>query len=220
MVGDYNGGLTREQFLFYEIRTVATLLQQGLSRNEILEKIKQENLFQFPTERMISSIANTCFKRIDALESETLVYPLANAPADVAKQINLYAMMKYNRIVWDFMTTVIAEKFRTQEFDFSKKDLNVFFFRLQEQNDSVASWSDSTINKIKQVLTRTLVECEYLDSIRATQLNSVTIAPELEDELRTSNEKAALAAFKLFFLKHSETVFRKSEIACEPYENC
>ena len=77
MVGDYNGGLTREQFLFYEIRTVATLLQQGLSRDEILEKIKQENLFQFPTERMISSIANTCFKRIDALESETLVYHLA-----------------------------------------------------------------------------------------------------------------------------------------------
>lgn len=198
MVGDYNGGLTREQFLFYEIRTVAALLQQGLSRDELLGKIKQENLFQFPTERMISSIANTCFKRIDALESETLVYHLANAQADVAKQINLYAMMKYNRIVWDFMTTVIAEKYRTQEFEFSKKDLNVFFFRLQEQNDTVASWSDSTINKIKQVLTRTLVECEYLDSIRATQLNPVTIAPELEDEIRASGETAALAAFNCF----------------------
>ena len=198
MIGDYNGGLTREQFLFYEIRVVAALLQQGLNRAEILEKIKQENLFQFPTERMISSIANTCFKRIDALESETLVYHLANAPADVARQINLYAMMKYNRIVWDFMTTVIAEKFRTQEFEFSKKDLNVFFFRLQEQNDSVASWSDSTISKIKQVLTRALVECGYLDSVRATKLNPVTIAPELEDEIRASSGTAALAAFNCF----------------------
>ena len=198
MISDYNGGLTREQFLFYEIRTVATLLQQGLNREEILDKVKQENLFQFPTERMISRIASVCFRRIDALESETLVYHLANASADVAKQINLYAMMRYNRIVWDFMTTVIAEKYRTQEFEFSKKDLNVFFFRLQEQNDSVASWSDSTINKIKQVLTRTLVECEYLDSIRATQLNLVTIAPELEDEIRASNETAALAAFNCF----------------------
>ncbi len=198
MINEYNGGLTREQFLFYEIRTVASLLQQGLSRDEILKKIKQENLFQFPTERMISSIANACFRRIDALDSETLVFHLANAPADVAKQINLYAMMRYNRIVWDFMTTVIAEKYRTQEFEFSKKDLNVFFFRLQEQNDTVASWSDSTINKIKQVLTRTLVECEYLDSIRATQLNLVTIAPELEDEIRASNEIAALAAFNCF----------------------
>ena len=198
MISDYNGGLTREQFLFYEIRTVATLLQQGLNREEILDKVKQENLFQFPTERMISRIASVCFRRIDALESETLVYHLANASADVAKQINLYAMMRYNRIVWDFMTTVIAEKYRTQEFAFSKMDLNVFFFRLQEQNDSVASWSDSTINKIKQVLTRTLVECEYLDSIRATQLNLVTIAPELEDEIRVSNDLAALPAFNCF----------------------
>lgn len=95
MVNKYNGGLTREQFLFFEIRIVASLMLQGFNRNEILEKIKEENLFQFPTERMISSIAGVCFRRIDALESETLVYHLANAPAEVAKQINLYAMMKY-----------------------------------------------------------------------------------------------------------------------------
>lgn len=198
MTNDYNGGLTREQFLFYEIRTVASLLTQGLSRKEILSTVLADNLFQFPTERMVSSILTTCFKRIDALDSETLVSELANAPADVAKQINLYAMMKYNRIVWDFMTTVIAEKYRTQEFEFSKKDLNLFFFQLQEQNDAIASWSDSTISKIKQVLTKTLVECEYLDSPKATKLNMISIAPELEDELRANNDVAALAAFNCF----------------------
>ena len=120
MAGKYNGGLTREQFLFYEIRTVASLLCSGLSREEVVERIREENLFQFPTERMTVSIAGTCFKRIDALESDVLVQLLANAPADVAKQVNLYAMMKYNRIVWDFMTMVIGEKFRTQAFDFSR----------------------------------------------------------------------------------------------------
>lgn len=198
MINKYNGGLTREQFLLFEIRIVASLMLQGFTRNEILEKIKKENLFQFPTERMISSIAGTCFRRIDALESETLVYHLANAPAEVEKQINLYAIMKYNRIVWDFMTTVIAEKFRTQEFEFSKKDLNIFFFRLREQNDAVASWSDGTISKIKQVLTKSLVECDYLDSTRATELNMVSIVPELEDEIRANNDTAALAAFNCF----------------------
>ena len=198
MICEYNGGLTREQFLFYEIRIVASLQLQGLSREEIVEEIKHANLFQFPTERMISSIAGTCFKRLDALGSETLVYHLANAPAEVAKQINLYAMMKYNRIVWDFMTTVIGEKFRTQELAFSGKDLNIFFFDLQEQNDTVASWRDSTINKIKQVLKRSLVECEYLDSVRATQLNLVFISPELEDEIRANHDLAALPAFNCF----------------------
>ena len=194
----YNGGLTREQFLFYEIRIMASLVSQGYTKAEAIEKIREENLFQFPTERMIASIANTCFQRLSALESDALVYHLANATADVAKQINLYAMMKHNAIVWDFMTTVIGEKFRTQEFEFSKKDLNIFFFQLQEQNDAVASWSDATISKIKQVLNKCLVECEFLDSVRATQLNPVAIVPELEDEIRANNDMAALAAFNCF----------------------
>ena len=198
MKNEYNGGLTREQFLFYEIRTVSSLHLQGYDKDKIIERIKAENLFQFPTERMIASIAGACFKRIEALESETLIEYLAHAPAEVAKQINLYAMMKYNLLVWDFMTTVIGEKYRTQELDFSRKDLNVFFFRLQEQNDSVASWSDTTIKKIKQVLTKILIECEYLDSGKSERLNSISICPELEDESRAKNDLAALPAFNCF----------------------
>mgnify|MGYP002512248607 CR=1 FL=1 len=69
----YNGGLTREQFLFHEMRIIASLITQGLSREEITEKIKNENLFQFPTERMVSNITNACFRRIDALDSMNLI---------------------------------------------------------------------------------------------------------------------------------------------------
>lgn len=198
MINEYNGGLTREQFLFFEIRVVALLVSQGLSKEEILERIKAENLFQFPTERMIASIAKTCLQRLASLHSDALVFHLAYAATDVAKQINLYAMMKHNRIVWDFMITVIGEKYRTQAFDFSRKDLNVFFFRLQEQNDTVASWSDETIRKIKQVLTKALVECEYLDTAKSTHLNPVSIVPELEDEIRANHDLTALAAFNCF----------------------
>ena len=198
MKSEYNGGLTREQFLFYEIRTVARLTLQGYTKEETIKRITEENLFQFPTERMISSIARVCFKRIEALESDELVYHLANAPVDVAKQINLYAMMKDNLLVWDFMTTVIGEKFRTQELEFSRKDLNVFFFRLQEQNDAVAAWSDGTVNRIKQVLTKCLVECEYLDSNKSERLNTISISPELEDAIREMGDLAALPAFNCF----------------------
>ena len=194
----YNGGLTREQFLFYEMRTVANLVNQGLSRDEIAKKIYDENLFQFPTERAINLITRCCFRRLDALKSDVLIEQLATASIDVAKQITLYAMMKQNRIVWDFMITVIAEKYRTQDFSFSKKDLNLFFLRLQEQNDDIAKWTDGTINKIKQVLLKTLVECEYLDSTKSENLNLIYIVPELEDEIKANNDIAALAAFNCF----------------------
>ena len=194
----YNGGLTREQFLFYEIRIVASLECQGLERDEIRRKIRDDNLFQFPTEKMVDSITNTCFKRIDALDSEFLIDNLASGTIESAKQTNLYAMMKYNRIVWDFMITVIGEKYRIHDFDFSQKDLNLFFHRLQEQDDNVASWSDSTIQKIKQVLKKSLIECDYLDSTRSEKLNQILITPELEDGIREKHDLAALPAFNCF----------------------
>lgn len=194
----YNGGLTREQFLLYEIRVVARLHCQGLSRDEIMGKLKEENLFQFPTERMIANIAKTCFRRLDALNSPELVEELASGPMDLAKQINLYAMMRYNRIVWDFMVTVIGEKFRTQDFSFLPADLNLFFLRLQEQNDAVAGWSDATIGKIKQVLRKALVECGFLDSVKSETLNPVYPYEELVAGIQANGDLDALIAFNYF----------------------
>ena len=55
------------------------------------------------------------------------------------------------------MLTVIGEKYRLRDTSFGKIDLNTFFMRLQEQNDTVASWSDTTITKLKQIIARVLV---------------------------------------------------------------
>ena len=194
----YSGGLTREQFLFFEIRVVAGLVMQEKSRDDILAEIFAENLFQFPTERMIKSIANTCFKRIDALDSPELVSYLADSSAEVAKQINLYAIMCENRIAYDFMTEVIGEKYRSQELDFSAKDVNVFFMELAEKVPAVDSWSESTMKKLKQVLVRFLVECEFLENTRSDKLFPVYLYPELEAVIREKSDTAALAPFNCF----------------------
>ena len=108
----YNGGLTAEQFLFYEIRIVSKLYLEGKSIDEIVKYIQHGNLFQYPTEREVSRLARACYKRIVALGNNKLVFELANAPVEVAKQINLYAMMCYNRLVREFMIDVIGEKYR------------------------------------------------------------------------------------------------------------
>ena len=194
----YSGGLTREQFLFYEMRVVAGLVKLGKSRDDILAEIFAENLFQFPTERMIKSIANTCFKRIDALDSPELVSYLADSSAEVAKQINLYAIMCENSIVYDFMTEVIGEKYRSQQLDFSAKDVNVFFMELAEKVPAVNDWSESTIKKLRQVLVHFLVECEYLESTRSDNLLPVYLYPELESVIREKSDAASLAAFNCF----------------------
>ena len=194
----YNGSLTAEQFLFYEIRIAAKYYIDGKAIEEAIEIIKRGNLFQYPTERQVSRLARACYKRLDALNNEQLVHELAFAPGEIAKQINLYAIMKYNRLVWEFMIQVIGEKYSNQDFSFSRKDLNAFFTRLQAQNDSVSAWSENTVSKIKSVLVRMLVETEYLDGIRSTILNPVLLCEELEEGIRANNDYEALPAFNCF----------------------
>ena len=194
----YNGGLTREQFLFYEIRIAVKFYLDGKTAYEAALLIKKDNLFQYPTERMISGMTRVCYRRLDALDNRMLVEKIANAPLDIAKQINLYAMMCYNRLVREFMTTVIGEKFRNQDFDFSRRDLNTFFTRLQEQDDDVASWSEQTVNKIKGVLVKSLVEAGHLDSFKSETLNPVFISEELESGIRENGDFEALPAFNCF----------------------
>jgi hypothetical protein len=96
------------------------------------------------------------------------------------------------------MLTVIGEKYRLKDSSFSKMDLNIYFMRLQEQDDTVAAWSDSTVTKMKQVLTRILIENEYLDSTKADRLNPVWLNPILENAIRINNDDAALPAFNCF----------------------
>lgn len=194
----YNAAITREQYLFYEVRTTAKLLHEGCNYEEVVERIVLDNLFQYPTEKSVRRMALACLRRLDALEDNSLMEAIVTQPSDVAKQICLYAMMKQYRLIWDFMITVIGEKYRVSETNFGKIDLNSYFLRLQEQDGWVATWSDSTVTKLKQVITKMLVENEYIDNIRATKLNPVWLHPVLENAIREKGEKIALPAFNCF----------------------
>ena len=193
-----SGQLTREQFLFHEMRITARLMLSGLPEDEIIKRILDENLFQYPTERTIKTIASACIRRLLAMDDMTLVNAIANQPVEISKQVCLYAMMKHYRLVWDFMVTVIGEKYRQQIFSFSVTDVNVFFLQLQEQDDYVASWTESTTKKIRSVLVRVLVENEYLDNNRADRLNPVWLHPVLENAIKAAGENIALKAFNCF----------------------
>ena len=191
----YTAAITREQFLFHEVRTTARLVYDGLSHDEVVERIVRENLYQYPTEKSVRKMALACLRRLECLTDQTLVQALATQPSDVSKQICLYAMMRQYRIVWDFMLTVVGNKYRLLDTTFGKIDLNAFFLRLQEQDNWVASWSENTITKMKQVLAKILVENAYLDSLSANRLNPVLISPLLENAIRSAGQEIALLAF-------------------------
>lgn len=187
--------ITREQFLFHEMRIVARLIKEGKSDEQIIQEVTDNNLFQYPTERMIKNITQVCLNRFNNFKSEELIDIVANDSADAAKQACLFLMMNYYRLVYEFMITVIGEKYRIKDYVFTKADMNSFFTRLQEQNDVVASWSDATIGKCKQVLKKILVENGYLDNSRSEVLNPVLLDFRVKEAIENTNKKEALITF-------------------------
>lgn len=51
------GSLTREQFLLREMHIVAGLRLRGEQDDDIVERVRRENLFQYGTERMLADRA-------------------------------------------------------------------------------------------------------------------------------------------------------------------
>ena len=107
----YRASITREPFLFYEMRVTAKLLSQGASDEEALMQIVGENLYQYPTEKTIRKIARACMIRLHSLNDDSLIAAIAQQPQDEAKQLCLYALMKQHRLVpwsWYFVSTPLT----------------------------------------------------------------------------------------------------------------
>lgn len=190
-----SGSLTRAQFLYYEMRTTARLMEELSEDEEILKRIVSENLFQYPTEKSLKQIGRDCLLRLHVLDNKDLIHAIAYEDSSTGKQICLFAMMKAHRLVWDFMITVIGDKYRNLDSNFNRSDIKAFMMRLQEQDDYVATWSESTCTRISQVLSKILVENEYIDSWKATKLNPVLISRILEESIREDKLEIALPAF-------------------------
>lgn len=194
----YRGSITREQFLFNETRVVARLISEGKTKEDIFKSIKDENLFQLPTEKSIDTLTKACYNRLNVINNNNLTELIANASIEISKQASLYLFMEYNKLVWDFMIKVIGNKYKTQDFSFDIGEVNRFLFVLGQDNEEVASWSQLTINKIRNVLIKTLVDCGYLSKRTSKILKPVYLYDEVLNCIRGNSDDACLSAFNYF----------------------
>ena len=192
----YDGSLTREQFLFNEMRITARLAREGLEEPSIVQQVIQQNLFQYPTEKMIKNKVKVCLRRLNRISgSEYLTETLAEGSFLEAKQAALAAMMLDRVLFREFMTHVIGAKYQSGDLTLERKDLNLFFMRLQEQDENVAAWTEQTVSKIKQVIIQCLRETGYIIDIKSGILQPVFIPDGFVLALKDIGAKVLLPAF-------------------------
>lgn len=191
--------ITREQYLLREARIVASLRLEGVPDAEIAARVKDENLFQYPTLRMASNIARVCLMRLDALGggdvAVALARLLAHGTLEQARQTNLYAMMRTYRIVWEFMVGVVGVKYATLDYSLPRREIVSFMDDLRQQSPVVAAWTDKGVQKVVQVLAKSLAETGLLESTRSDRLVPIYLDSELERLMRANGDAVALPAF-------------------------
>lgn len=160
--------LTREQFLPHEMRIVAALRMQGASDEQVIVRVKSENLFQYPTERMVANRATVCLRRLDAMvptdavcaargidpktaveAASSLTRLMASGTPTQADQAIFYSMICRYDIVRELVLVEVGERLQNFDYAFTAVDLNAFMTRFTTEYPDAARWTETTVKRIK-----------------------------------------------------------------------
>jgi len=130
---------------------------------------------------------------VDLLD-ELLMQLLIDEPYEVGKVINLYAIMKFDRLFYEFMKEVVAEKLNNNDYYLDKVDVNVFFAAKMEQSTFMAGWSDTTVAKLKQVFKKILLNASLLKDLKSNELNRLYIDERIKIHLNYLGDAKYLQA--------------------------
>ncbi|MFS0559407.1 DUF1819 family protein [Terribacillus sp. 179-K 1B1 HS] len=178
----YSSSLNGASFLLFELKQVLRLKQLGLTNQEIRQKVKEQNQFQFNNQGRINRALPSVMRRAETID-DTLVSLMLEGSIDIAKIINLYAIMKTDLLFFEFMDEVTGEKLRNNDYLIEKKDINLFFTYKAEQSEKVASWSSSNIEKLKRAFMNVLFESTILRTRKGKELNRLIIDERIKNHL-------------------------------------
>lgn len=189
----YSSVLTGASFMMYEFKQLVILKEQGLSDTEIKQSVLEENIFQYEKMSSIKRAFPYILKRVNILD-ETLRNLVVEESLETAKAINLYAIMKSDRLFFEFMNEVIQEKLQKNDYILEKKDINTYFTVKAEQSDFIASWSETTVQKLKQVYKKILLEMGMLKSLKSGELSRLIIEEQIKNNLTQIGDARYLRA--------------------------
>ena len=159
----YRTAIKSQSFLYIEMKKAARLVLQGFDEDQIRNKSLSDNIFQVNTDARKAEIASAVITRLKALD-RFLIEKLVNADIQTSKLIAIYSIMKTDRLFFEFMNEVYKDKVILGDQFILDKDFNIFFDRKKEQSAKVASWTDYTFYKLKQVITRILTESGLINN--------------------------------------------------------
>jgi len=176
----YKSTIKSRPYLYKETKKAATLIKQGSTVNEIKIKSIEDNIFQLESETRKKEVASIIAARLKELD-KFVISKISEGNVETSKVLVLYAIIKTDRLFFEFMNEVYKEKLLLRDLFLRDKDFNAFFQSKREQSDKVASWTENTFKKLKQVYVRILFECRLIENQKGDREIKI---PILENEVK------------------------------------
>ena len=153
----YTSNIKSMPFLFLEMKRTALLLCDGKSKEEILALSINENVYQLDKEQRRRELPSKMLTRLFSINDD-LVKVVALGNDDEAKLVSFFAMMKTDRLLFEYMYEVVADKFSIGQLEIVDRDFEEFIDRKIQNNDTVASWKTDNLKQIRTAIKKTLLD--------------------------------------------------------------
>ena len=191
---EYKSTIKSRPYLYKETKKASSLINKGLSVEEIKEKSLEDNIFQLESEARKKEVASIITARLKNLD-EHIIYSIENSNVETSKILVLYAILKTDRLFYEFINEVYKEKILLKDLFIRDKDFGMFFQNKREQSEKVASWSEYTFKKLKQVYIRILFESGLISNQKGDrEIRVPIIENEIKEYLYSIGDKVYINA--------------------------
>ena len=164
-----------------EARLVARLKLRGVQDQHMVEVIRNGNLIQMNSRSQAGRVVSSIVRRLRVLDPHLLEI-LAHGPLESARIVNIYAIMKTDRLFREFMVEVYLPQARLAEGAITPSDVRRFMVKA-EQSDTVASWSAYLMKRLGSILLQTITEAGLTTGVRERQIRRVILDRDLTNHL-------------------------------------
>lgn len=188
MLKKYSGGFTAEHLYRNEMKIIVELQQQGLSKEEIREKVFTDNLFQCRSESAFKDLFPRVYRRTNYLDDYLKQILLHGSRSD-QNALLLYAFLKKFSFPQDFVYEVLLYHRRKMKNNVSEGSIHTFFEEKEQQSEQVRNWTPLTKGKLKQVMLKILVDAELIKKVEnGYELLPIPLSKELKEYVQRNEQ--------------------------------
>ena len=158
---NYSAGLISQSFWFVEMKNVIKLIDDGKSDEDIKKMCIEENLFGAAKEYRAKRIYGYIWNRAKRLD-KTLIDIFCTSDLATQKVINLIAILRSDRLFFEFMFEVYREKNILGIPIIEDADVNIFFKNKEIQSEDIADWTDGTKRRLRSIYFNYLKDANLL----------------------------------------------------------